>query len=280
MISIVILSYRNPALLRLCLKSLLTAWEDTGAYEVVVVDNATTPETQSVVHDEFAGAFKNITLIPLAENTGYTLGVNTGLRAARGRYILALNHDIVVTKGAVERMASYMDAHPEVGLLGPELLNFDGSHQDSYFRFYTPFIVLCRRGVLPLGRWAQRVIDRFLMRDTDHSRIVEPDWVSGAAMMVSQTALARVGTLDERFFHYYSDVDWNKRFWENGYKVVYYPAAQLYHYLGRTSKGAFWLADALFRREARWHIMDGFRYFIKHGFFAQKNPRLRMAEAT
>lgn len=280
MLSIIILSYRNPALLRLCLKSLASALANTSMdYEVIVVDSATTIETRHVVTDEFAGQFAAMRVIPIKENTGYTRGVNEGIRAAKGEYILALNYDIVAVPGSLEKLVASMREHPEVGLIGPELLNFNGTHQDSYFRFYSPLTIFYRRiEHLP---FAGRMLGRFLMHDADPNQLQKPDWISGAAYMTSRTALARVGMLDERFFHYFSDVDWAQRFWDNGYQVVYEPGSKLYHYLGRTSKGKGVLWDILFNKTTRWHIMDFLRYLRKYGILNSHRSRsLVNAHAT
>lgn len=263
MISIVILGYRNPALMRLCLKSLAVAMRSETDYEVIVVDNASTTETRSVVTEEFDRTFPKITLIPIKENAGYTRGVNEGIRVATGEYIIALNHDIVVEPGSIRMLADYLREHPHIGLIGPRLVNFDGSHQDSYFRFYRPLTILSRR--IPFLPGASRERERFTMRKNDPTQIQEVDWISGAAFMTTRNALEDVGFLDERLFHYFSDVDWAWRFWENGYAVVYFPMAAMFHYLGRTSKGRFGIFDPLFNRATRWHITDAFRYFTKHG---------------
>lgn len=266
MLSVIILSYRNPAVLRLCLKSLFEALDPDFDCEIVVVDNATLPETRAVVLEEFKDKFRNIKLVPIKENAGYTRGVNEGIRASRGQYILSLNYDIVVPKGAIEKLLAYYKEHPSIGLVGPELLNFDGTHQDSYFRYYSPLTILSRR--IPYFPFAKKVHDGFVMRDADPTKTQEVDWISGAALMTSRAMIDRVGLMDERLFHYFSDVDWARRFWENGFAVVYYPGAKIYHYLGRTSKGRFGIFDAIFNKTTRWHIKDAFKYFFKHGFFA------------
>lgn len=263
MISIVILGYRNPALMRLCLKSLAHAMRSESDYEVIVVDNASTIETRQVVTEEFAATFPSIKLIPIRTNSGYTHGVNEGLRAARGEYIIALNHDIVVEPGSIRALVSYLADHPQVGLIGPRLLNFDGTHQDSYFRFYRPWTIISRRLSLLPGARAER--DRFTVRDSNPAHVQEVDWISGAAFMTTRIALEQVGLLDETLFHYFSDVDWAWRFWENGYAVTYYPMAAMAHYLGRTSKGRFGILDPIFNRATRWHISDAIHYFFKHG---------------
>jgi GT2 family glycosyltransferase len=268
MISIIILSYRNPALLRLCLKSLARAVPDPSSVEIVVVDNDTIRETRQVVTEEFTQTFPNLVLVPLKYNAGYTRGVNEGLRAASGHYLLSINYDIVMEPGAIETLAAYLQDHPEVGLIGPRLLNFNESRQDSYFRFYRPFSILSRRVTFLPGAKTER--DRFSMRQSNASSIQPVDWVSGAAFMTTRIALDRVGYMDERLFHYFSDVDWAWRFWENGYAVMYYPMAAMYHYHGRTSKSHFGILDPIFNRATRWHIRDAIRYFIKHGASGQR----------
>lgn len=262
-LSIIILAYRNPALLRLCLTSLARAMAGTElTYEVIVVDNATSPETANIVRHDFAEIFPSLHLIPIVGNSGYTKGVNEGMRAARGEYLFSLNHDIVAEPGVVERLIGYLREHPGVGVVGPRLMNFDDSQQDSCFRFATPLIIVARRLGLPFTRG---LLHRFLMRDTVFSGPTPVDWVSGAAFLVSRATVDRVGMLDESLFHYFSDVDWARRFWKNGLSVVYYPMAALYHYLGRASKGRFGIFDVFFNAATRWHIADAFRYFRKHG---------------
>lgn len=270
-LSIIVLAYRNPALLRLCLKSIARAMaHSTLSYEVIVVDSATSPETAGVVRHDAAGLFPSLRLIPFTRNTGYTFGVNEGMRAARGEFILALNHDILAEPGVAERLIAYLREHPGVGLIGPRLLNFDESPQDSCFRFYTPPVILARRLRLP---FTARLLDRFAMRDTPLTGPTPVDWVSGAAFMTSRTAAERVGLLDERLFHYFSDVDWARRFWQNDLAVVYYPMVAFFHYLGRTSKGRFGVLDVFFNAATRWHIADAIRYFRKHGISGHRPER-------
>jgi N-acetylglucosaminyl-diphospho-decaprenol L-rhamnosyltransferase len=269
-LSIIILAYRNAALLRLCLRSIATAMaHSTLEYEIIVVDNASSPETANVVRHDFADQFHHIRLIPLSQNRGYTFGVNEGMRAAQGEFIFSLNHDIVAEAGVAEQLVDYLREHPDVGLIGPRLLYFDDSQQDSCFHFYTPLIIVARRLHLP---FTHRLLDRFLMHDTPFNGPTHVDWISGAAYMIRRTVLERVGLLDESLFHYFSDVDWAHQFWQNGLTVVYYPMVALYHYLGRSSKGRFGVFDTFFNSATRWHIQDALRYFRKHGISGRR-PR-------
>lgn len=272
MLSIIILSYKDPAVLRLCLKSLSRSLPTSIDYEVIVVDNETSLETQSVITDEFQNIFKDIKLVALQRNEGYTRGVNEGIRAARGEYILYSNHDVVFEPRSLDAMYDYLRHNPKVGLLGPKLLNFNGTEQPSSFRFYSPWTIICRR--MPYIPFAKKAINRFLMKDIDLSKTRSVDWISGAIFMSSRKAIDKVGLLDERLYHYFSDVDWARRFWENGYTVVHFTEAKIFHYHGQASRGKLGPLEFIYNRAAIWHIKDGLKYFIKYGFTSQAYANL------
>ncbi|KKU90179.1 MAG: hypothetical protein UY20_C0001G0030 [Candidatus Yanofskybacteria bacterium GW2011_GWA1_48_10] len=267
MLSIIILSYRAPEMLRLCLSSLSKSLPKDLNAEIIVVDNQSSLETQFVAEDEFKRL--KIKLIPLTENEGYTRAVNRGIEEASGEYILYSNHDVVFQPNFFKTLVSYLENSRDVGLVGPKLLNFNGSRQDSCFRFYSPWTIICRR--MPFIPRAGNVVNRFLMRDLDLSKPRSVDWISGAVFMTTKAAIRDVGLMDENLFHYFSDVDWARRFWENGYKVVYFPEAKVYHYHGRSSRGRFGPLEFIFNRAARWHLFDGIKYFLKYGIGSPRN---------
>ena len=261
MLSIVIPNYKNPALLRLCLKSLNRILPKSFEYEIIVVDSECSIETEYIARDEFS----SVRYLPFKENTGYTRGVNEGLKIAQGDKIFIANPDVIPLSGSLEKMYQYMSEQADIGLLGPQLLNFDGSRQQSCFRFYTPWTIICRRTFIGHLPFARKILAQFSMKDVDLSRTIPVDWLMGSALMVSKKAIAKVGLMDEHLFHYMSDVDWPRRFWENKYRVVFYPEAAMYHYHRHDSRGALGILDVFINRQTRWHIMDGFRYFIKYG---------------
>lgn len=260
MLSIVIINFKKPALLRLCLKSLEKTINPSLKHETIVIDVASTLETQDVVLEEFP----NVKLVPFDKNIGYTRGVNEGIRASSGDYFLFLNPDIIPIQDSVESMLKHIKNNRDIGLLGPRLLNFDGSPQNSCFRFYTPWTVICRRTILGKTSFGKKILSRFLMTNQDLGKSTEVDWLMGSALMASKEAIKKVGLMDEDLFLYMSDVDWPKRFWENGYKVIYFPAAEMYHYHPRDSKGHLWFLDIIFKKEARWHLKDAITYFRKN----------------
>ena len=298
MLSIVIVNFKNPALLRLCLKSLECTLNPKLDYEILVVDISSEIETQNVVLEEFlpilsptqsepqnrgSSIFQSnqndlrkigtkVKLLSFKDNIGYTKGVNEGIKASSGEYIFILNPDIVPLKNSVETLLNYMREHQDVGLAGPQLLNFDGTPQQSCFGFYNAITIGYRRvGYLPFKK---KVLRKFLLEDEDLSSIRSVDWLMGSAFMARRNAIAKVGLMDEKFFLYFSDVDWARRFWENGYKVVFYPLSKIYHYHRRVSKRNPWLVDIFINRHAQWHIKDGFKYLFKWGFLKSSENHL------
>ncbi len=262
MLSIIIVNYKQPELLRLCLKTLRNTLSKDFSHEIIVMDSASSVETRNVAVEEFSG----IRYIPFKENVGYTHMVNEGLQAALGETFFIMNSDILPLAGSIEEMYRFLTENPKVGLIGPQLLNFDGSPQQSCFRYYTPLTIVYRRtplGWLPFGK---KALDRFYMKDKDLSKPCPAEWLSGSALMGTIIAANKVGPMDPKLFLYMSDVDWPRRFWENGYQVLFYPSSRMYHYHHRHSRSWLGMLDALFNPQTHQHLRDAFRYFRKYGF--------------
>ena len=259
MLSIAIINYKNPPLLRLCLSSLKRVLPPDFKSEIMVIDISSSPETRNTVKE-----FSEVRTLPFKANIGYTKGVNEGIKAASGDYILVLNPDVVPMSGSIEKLVSYLADNNQTGIVGPRLLNFDGSVQNSCFRYYTPLTILCRRSPLGKTPFGKKVLIKFMMADINLNNPTEVQWLMGSAIMVSKKAITKVGLMDERFFLYMSDVDWARRFWENGFKAVYYPSSEMYHYHRRESKGNFGIFDILLNKQSRLHLIDAIRYFRKY----------------
>lgn len=262
-VSITIVNYNTKDLLLYNLKKIQEV-EISIPYEVIVLDNHSKDGQETI--EEIKATYPEVRIIEETENTGYTKGVNSCIKAAKGEYILNLNPDILMQKGNVEDMVAYMEKHQEIGLLGPRLLNFDGTPQNSCFRFLTPTIALYRRS--PLGKMphAQKVLKDFLLEDNwNHDKIREVDWILGAAYMFPKQLVEEKGLLDERFFLYLSDTDFAWSLWKTGKKVIYYPKVEMHHYHRKSSAGSgFGPFKAIFNKAYRIHIADGIRFFLKH----------------
>ena len=270
-LSIIIVNYKNLELLKLCLKSIRENLSGENlAYEVLVVDSQAQPETEPVLSENFP----EVKYLPFQKNVGYAVGVNRGIKNSSGQYFLILNPDIVVTKEAIPGMLAHLKTHPEVGMLGPRLLGFNGEIQNSRFNFYRPWTIVYRRTFLGQTVLGRKELARFNLAGNDPAEPIYPDWLMGSAILTSREAVAKVGPMDERFFLYFEDVDWARRFWENGFKVQYFPEATMLHYHQRSSRAGFDLLDFFLRREARWHMASALKYFFKHGWRYKSGSQL------
>lgn len=260
-LTIAINGYRSPEILRLCLESVFKEMADTGIdYEVLVADSATEEDTEMMMRERFP----QVRFFPFKENVGFKTLVNTSITEALGEYIFLINSDILLSPGAVPNMLQYLKEHPEIGLLGPKQYNFNGSLQQSCFHFYRPETILYRRtwlGKLPFGK---KHLRWFTLADEDLTIAKPVDWIIGSALLVSKAKAEQVGPLDTRFFMYMEDVDWCRRFWERGFKVVHYPNTFVYHYHGKGSAKGGFLGSLLFNRLTWYHIESALRYFWKY----------------
>jgi GT2 family glycosyltransferase len=251
-LSITICSWNTVGDLRACLKSLRAAKEE-GAFEVIVVDNASEDGSADMVANEFP----EFVLLRQHTNLGFTGGHNLAIAKRSGRHVALLNSDTVVHPGAIKRLIAFMRDNPHVGIVGPKLLNPDGSLQMSCRRFPNPVAAAFRNTWLGRMFPNNRFTREYLMADFQHDRQMEVDWVSGAAMFIRGEVVERVGVLDEEYFMFCEDVDLCKRAWKNGWKVVYFPDAVVTHAIGRSTD------QAPNRMIARFHL-SMLRYYTKH----------------
>ncbi len=260
-LSIIVTSYRKPELLELCLNSIFANLKNDLDYEVIVADSETREETRDLMREKFP----EITFISNEKNVGFGVLANQGMRKARGSYYFIINHDIIIKDDAIQSLLSYLRNERNVGLVGPKLVNFDGSIQPSAFRFYKLRTIVFRRTFLQKFAFAKRHLDWFLMKDEiAKKKILEVDWVMGSAMMVSREAVEKVGGFDEHFFLYFEDVDWCWRFWQAGYKVIYNQNVTVAHYHGKASGNKSVLEAVLLNKFARIHIKSALYFFWKH----------------
>ena len=274
-LSIIIVNYKNLELLKLCLKSIQEHLSGENLdYETLVVDSEAQLETEPVLLENFP----DIRYFPFQKNIGYAGGVNCGIKNSSGKYLLILNPDIIITAGAIPKMLAHLKQNPEIGMLGPRLLGFNGKIQNSRFSFYRPSTIIYRRTFLGKSFFGRKELSRFNLDNNQPTEPIYPDWIMGSAILTSRQAVEKVGPMDERFFLYFEDVDWAWRFWENGFKVQYFPEATMLHYHQRSSRVGFDFFDFFLRREARWHISSALKYFFKHGWKYRSGKELFKAK--
>ena len=237
-VSIVIVNWNVRDLLRRCLRSISSIQHPASSIqhpavtvEIIVVDNASTDGSVDMVRDEFP----DVHLAANVSNRGFPAANNQGIDVAQGRYVLLLNPDTELLGEALAKMVAFADQHPDVGVVGPQLLNPDGSVQSSRRRF--PTLATAFFESTWLQRYApRRVLERYYVLDRPDDAIQDVDWVKGAAVMARREAIEQVGPMDEGFFMYSEELEWCRRFREAGWRVVYLPTAQIVHYEGKSSE--------------------------------------------
>ncbi len=235
-LSIVIISWNVRELLRLCLDSIqesLRGEKGEGLLvETIIFDNGSTDGSADMVREDFP----RVHLMESEVNLGFTKGNNLAIGQSEGRYILLLNPDTEVVGDALGTMVAYVEAHPRVGALGPQLLNPDGTTQSSRRRFPTLATAFLESTVLQPWFQGSRILKRYYLLDRPDDEIQPVDWAVGAALLIRREALHQVGLLDEEFFMYSEELDWCYRLKAQGWEVVYLPTAQVVHQEGRSSE--------------------------------------------
>ncbi|MCW3061997.1 MAG: putative glycosyltransferase [Capsulimonas sp.] len=230
-IAVIIVNWNAQKDLRVCLQSLFSDPRPKVDYEVWVVDNDSADGSADMVRSEFP----EVRLIANNENTGFSKANNQAIAQSQSRYVFLLNSDAYVHEGAIDQLVEYADAHPQAGIIGPRVLNEDGTLQFSCRRFPSLMAGFFRNTLLGKIAPQNKYAAEYLMWDISHDKDQTVDWISGCAMLIRRTLIDRIGALDERFFMYCEDVDICRRTWEDGFEVRYAPEAVVSHIIGRSS---------------------------------------------
>ncbi len=218
--SIIIVGWNTCDLVRQAIKSVFDTAQTTRV-EVIYVDNASSDQTVEMVRREFP----SVNVIANSENLGFVKGNNQAIAVSQGRYLILLNSDAQLLDYTLDRCISFMEAHPETGIVGCELLNSDGSFQAGYWDFPTfAYQITCLTG---------KVAQDFKAWKATYSptpAVREADWISGAYMVVRRQAVEQAGMMDERFFMYSEEVEWCLRIKKAGWKVHYLSDVKVIHH--------------------------------------------------
>ena len=225
-LSVIIVSWNTKGFLLPCVRSVSESGQGISK-EVIVVDNG----SQDGSGNEAKQAFPFVHLIKNERNLGFAKAANQGLQMASGRYVLLLNPDTQVKNGAVKQLMTFMDSHPEAGVAGAQLLNLNGSRQNSIANFPTLATELSNKSLL---RWL--FPGKFPGKESYYSEPIEVDSVIGACMIVRRDAFVQVGLLDEDYFIFFEETDWCYRMKKAGWKIFHVPQAEIYHSQGKSAE--------------------------------------------
>jgi GT2 family glycosyltransferase len=221
-VSIALVNWNNRDYLRQCLESIEAA-HPSFRYEVVVADHGSTDGSQEML----AERFPTVHLVQNSGNLGVARGNNQCIRNSTGRYVYILNNDTIVNRESIEAMVAFLDECPEAGAVGGNLVNGDGSLQSSFCFFPTLWEELLI--VTHVGRKLNRVFPSYQGR---WPTVREVDWLSSASILVRRAAIEQIGLIDEAYFIYSDETDWQYRLWQAGWKVYYLPEVTTIHFGG------------------------------------------------
>jgi N-acetylglucosaminyl-diphospho-decaprenol L-rhamnosyltransferase len=258
-VSVIVVNYRSA---ELTLKALSDARNSAGDLDIeeIIVDGASGEVEVELLRASRPGA----TVVALPENRGFAAGNNAGIARAHGRHLLLLNPDAFAHDGAVGTLVAHLDRNPASGLAAPLLFNADGSVQDNVYKRFPNLLTLFVDFCAPVA---------FLLRgrrmdphNVARKQLHQPTEIAhaiGAVLLVRATAAREAGPLDEGFFLYLEETEWQKRIAEAGWRREAVPAARFTHVGGASSAGSFPLASP--------HYLDSVRRYY---------PRARAAMAT
>lgn len=230
-LSIVIVNYNTRDVTIEAVESVL---ENSGslAVEIIVVDNASSDGSVEALR----AAFPQVTVVDAGHNGGYAWGNNIGIRRAGGRYLLILNPDAQVYDGTLDQAVQYMDANPDIGILGARVTLEGGSQQLTLFRHVSLknmiWNILVPNRILRKSRFFGD--QRYASGSRDS--VQDVDVVAGCFMMLPRGVIDKVGMMDDRFFMYSEESEWCWRVKQAGLKVRYNPDIRIMHH-GAVSTG-------------------------------------------
>ncbi|MFH1412746.1 MAG: glycosyltransferase family 2 protein [bacterium] len=258
-LSIVILNYKSKGMTLNCIKSIKEADLSGLEYEIIVVDNNSQDNIGKILDWQYPG----IRFIQNKKNLGMGAGNNIGLIKARGEYAIIMNPDTLVFPDTFKKLYGFMESNLRVGVVGPKQYNPDKTIQDSCYRWHNLFTPFYRRTPLGKTKSGQKDLARFLMKDFDKNVPMDVNWLLGSFLFIRSSALKNVGLFDERFFLYFEDTDFCRRFWEKNWRVVYYPEAEIIHNHNRASaKIPFY--KFFTDRFSRAHVASWLKYLKKY----------------
>ncbi|MFX0001781.1 MAG: glycosyltransferase family 2 protein [Candidatus Hermodarchaeota archaeon] len=225
LVSVIILNYNNYMYTIDCLKSLTQ--QTYKSFEVILVDNGSNYNLFLELKQQL-NQFNDVLDLRLVRNKVnlyFVSGSNKAIRLAKGEYICLLNYDVIASPDFFEKMVEFLDSHPEAGMISPKIKIFNDKkilwNTGAYLNFRSA-IVIGNRGYL-----------EYDPKDQKYNDIETIGFAPGTAVFVRQKVIDEIGLMDEIFFMYHEDPDWNLRAQIKGYKSYYVPTTTVYHNVPR-----------------------------------------------
>lgn len=223
-ISVIIVNWNTKDLLKNCLNSVYQTIPNL-VFEIFVVDNASSDGSVAMLEKEFPSVIRIVN----QENKGFGAANNQALAIMKGKYALLLNSDAVLTSGAVKKLWDFGETNKKAAIVCGQLLNADGSRQNSIASFPSLLTLVVNTSVL------EYLLPRFYpSKRYKHTAPIEVDSAVGACMMIRKETLAEAGAFDERYFFFFEETDLAYTMRRRGWKIYQVPDAFIYHLQGQS----------------------------------------------
>jgi N-acetylglucosaminyl-diphospho-decaprenol L-rhamnosyltransferase len=259
-VSVIVASHNAREYIERCVGAL-----SETRHEVIVIDSASSDGTADFVRERFP----DVRLVPLTENRGYGAALNEGMRLSGARYFLLMNGDAWPKPGAIEELLDFAESEQRAGVIGPRLLNLDGTLQPSVRGFPTLWRLATEYLFLRWFAPRSRALNAFYSAGFDHRSVRDAEFLVGAVLLVRRDVVDEIGVFDTRFFMFNEEVDFCYRVREAGWRVVFYPGAQFVH-VGGASTRLDW--SRMYREQLRSHL----RFLAKHRGYRQAEHARRL----
>ena len=223
-VSIIIVNWNTKKLLLDCICSIYETVKNIS-FEIWLVDNASSDGSVEAVKQNYS----DVKIIQNKKNLGFAVANNIALERICGQYALLLNTDTILTNGAVEDLFDFMEKKQNAGMACGQLLNQDGSKQNSIANFPGIGSLLCNESLLQI-----LFPKKFPGKRREYKKPVEVDSCIGACLMVRKKAMDEVGLLDKRYFFFFEETDWAYRMEQAGWKIYFVPWARIFHFQGQS----------------------------------------------
>lgn len=244
-----IINTNNKDFLKRCLESIYKQINGIDC-DIFVIDNASIDGSVDMVR----GHFPKVKLILNSKREGFSVNHNKVLKTTKADFKMILNEDTALGEDLLKRLLDFAKKHKDAGAIGPRMFFGDGNFQHS--AFYLPNLKneLCK--MLSVRIFSDKA--RGIFDEEKCKTIFTPEWLNGACILFNSKAVSDAGYLDEDFFIFYEDADICKRLSDAGWKIYYYPYAEVVHYYGRSRN------DKISQELTAIHYRSRLHYFLKH----------------
>lgn len=254
MLSIIIVNYKTSHDLFTCLESIVRYEASYNKYEFIIVDN----NSDDPGLKDIQNTFKFVKIIYAPKNGGFAYGNNIGIKSAQGDYIFLLNPDTYLSDKSIENLLNKLQTDNTIQIIGPKLLNADGSNQSYYLpkSYMTLWKLFCEQFYLHRIFKQIKPFNSYFRTYMDYEKEVFVEQVSGAAFMFRRDIIDSIGLLDENYFMYFEESDYCLQAVKHGFRLLYYPKSIITH-----TQTAGTLSERAIR-----DFVKSFKYYFKKNF--------------